>query len=126
MRIIHVVRQFHPAVGGLETVALELAREQVRAGHSVRVITLNRIFKTVAKTLLPTNEIVKGIEVVRIPFIGSSRYPIAPAVLWHLGKADIVHVHGIDFFFDFLAWTKPIHHRILVASSHGGFFHTES
>jgi alpha-1,3-mannosyltransferase len=126
MRIIHVVRQFHPAVGGLETVVLELAREQVRAGHSVRVITLNRLFKATNETLLPADEIVNGIEVVRIPFIGSSRYPIAPAVLWHLGKADIVHVHGIDFFFDFLAWTKPIHHRTLVVSSHGGFFHTES
>jgi alpha-1,3-mannosyltransferase len=69
-------------------------------------------------------EIVDGIEVVRIPYRGSHRYPIAPAVLRYIRTADIVHVHGIDFFFDFLALTKPIHRRRLVASTHGGFFHT--
>ena len=37
-----------------------------------------------------------------------------------------MHVHGINFFFDFLAWTKPLHRRRLVASIHGGFFHSQS
>ena len=67
---------------------------------------------------------VAGIEIVRIPFFGSTRYPIALAVLKHIRDADIVHVHAIDFFFDFLAWTKPLHRRRLVVSTHGGFFHT--
>jgi alpha-1,3-mannosyltransferase len=42
----------------------------------------------------------------------------------HIGGADIVHVHGLDFFFDFLAWTAPVHRRHLVVSTHGGYFHT--
>jgi len=41
-----------------------------------------------------------------------------------LGDADVIHVHGIDFFFDYLAATRWMHRRPLVASTHGGFFHT--
>ncbi len=126
MRIVHVVRQFYPAIGGFESVVWELATRQVGEGHTVRVVTLDRLFKTdgTAKAKLAARETIAGIEIVRIPFIGSSRYPIAPSAINHIGDADIVHVHAIDFFFDFLAWTKPLHHKKLVVSTHGGFFHT--
>ncbi|WJR78795.1 WecB/TagA/CpsF family glycosyltransferase [Bradyrhizobium sp. NP1] len=124
MRIVHVVRQFYPAVGGFESFVYELATRQVSDGHLVRVVTLDRLFKGVHPGTLPARERVAGVEIVRIPFFGSSRYPIAPSVLKHLGDADIVHVHAIDFFFDFLAWTRPLHRKRLVVSTHGGFFHT--
>lgn len=124
MHIVHVVRQFHPAIGGFESVCLELATAQVAAGHNVRIVTLNRLFKSQLSETLPAREQHDGIDIIRVPFCGSSRYPIAPSVLRHLGKADIVHVHAIDFFFDFLGWTKPVHRRKLVVSTHGGFFHT--
>jgi alpha-1,3-mannosyltransferase len=122
MNIVHVVRQFYPAVGGLEGVALELASAQVVAGHRVRVVTLNRLFET--NHVLPEHDVVRGAEVVRISYFGSRRYPIAPAVIKFIRDADIVHVHAIDFFFDYLAWTKPLHRKKLVVSTHGGFFHT--
>jgi alpha-1,3-mannosyltransferase len=123
MKIVHVVRQYHPAVGGLESVVQELAKWQVAQGDKVRIVTLNRIFNA-RQFQLPAHEIIDGAEVVRIPFFGSRRYAIAPSVLRHLKDADVVHVHAIDFFFDYLAWTKPIHRKPLVASTHGGFFHT--
>jgi alpha-1,3-mannosyltransferase len=63
--------------------------------------------------------------VTRIPWRGSKRYPLAPSVLGAIKGADLVHVHAVDFFFDFLAWAKPVHRLPLVASTHGGFFHTE-
>lgn len=124
MFIVHVVRQFYPAVGGFESVVLELASAQVAAGHRVRVVTLDRLFNTSDAVRLPARGVVAGAEIVRIPFFGSSRYPIAWSVLRHIGDADAVHVHAIDFFFDWLAWTKPLHGRKLVVSTHGGFFHT--
>jgi len=124
MRIVHVVRQFYPSVGGLESVVLELARWQVAHGHAPKVVTLNHVFNTTTGDVLQAREIVFGVEVVRIPFVGSKRYPLAPSVIGHLRDADVVHVHGIDFFFDYLAWTKPFHRRPLVVSTHGGYFHT--
>ncbi len=67
---------------------------------------------------------IEGIEVIRLPYKGSSRYPLCPAVFRYLKEADVVHVHGVDFFYDFLAATKWLHRRPLVLSTHGGFFHT--
>ena len=124
MVIVHVVRQFFPSVGGLENHVLDLARAQQAAGHRVRIVTLNRLFKDETQKTLPSREMLDGMEIVRIPFRGSPRYPIAPSTLRHVRDADIVHVHAIDFFFDFLAWTQPFHRRPLVATTHGGFFHT--
>jgi len=124
MRIVHVVRQFHPCIGGLEGVVLELATAQIANGHAVRVVTLNRVFNDGEEKVLPARDNICGIEVIRVQFFGSQRYPIALGVIKHLRDADIVHVHGIDFFVDYLAWTKPLHRKKLVVSTHGGFFHT--
>jgi alpha-1,3-mannosyltransferase len=123
MRIVHVVRQFDPGIGGLEAVVRNIAREQVDSGHQVRVVTLNRIFRGDGRRL-PAQETRDGVEIRRIGYAGSTRYPLAPAVLRHLSDADIVHVHAIDFFFDFLAMTRLFHRKFLVVSTHGGFFHT--
>jgi hypothetical protein len=79
MRIVHVVRQFYPAIGGFESVVWELATRQAGEGHTVRVITLDRLFKTDKPAKLAARETIAGIEIIRIPFVGSSRYPIAPA-----------------------------------------------
>jgi alpha-1,3-mannosyltransferase len=124
MLIVHVVRQFYPGVGGLENVVLELGSAQVAEGNRVRVVTLNRIFKDSSKQRLPEREWFNGIEIIRVPYFGSSRYPIALTALQHIQGADLVHVHAIDFFFDYLAWTKLIHRRKLIVSTYGGFFHT--
>jgi alpha-1,3-mannosyltransferase len=124
MRIAHVVRQFHPAVGGLEDVVKNLAIAQNAKGHDVRIVTLDRIFNSKERAPLPKHERVDGLEIVRLPFFGSRRYPIAFSALQQVRDADVVHVHGIDFFFDYLAWTAPLHRRKLVVSTHGGFFHT--
>ena len=117
MKIVHVVRQFYPAVGGLENVVRELASAQVAAGHRVRVVTLNRVFGASADHALPTHGVVDGVEVVRVPYFGSQRYPLAPAATSFVRDADVVHVHAIDFFFDYLAWTKVFHRKKLVVSN---------
>lgn len=125
MRIAHVVRQYLPAIGGMEEVVHNLARYQIEiAGHRPKIITLNRIFRN-NDANLPAHETIEGIPVVRLSYSGSERYPLCPSVLGTLRHADVVHVHGIDFFFDFLALTRPWHRKPLLASTHGGFFHTQ-
>jgi alpha-1,3-mannosyltransferase len=123
MRIVHVVRQFSPCIGGLENVVRDIAFAQAQNGHQVRVVTLNRHFATGA-ALEPAVEMMNDVEVVRLPYKGSRRYPFAPSVLKHIKDADLVHVHAIDFFFDFLALTSFFHRKKMVLSPHGAFFHT--
>lgn len=122
--IVHVTRQFAPSRGGLEDVIGNLCRQLLKRGFRVRVVTCNSVFAEPGP-LLPAHEIVDGIEVVRIPWSGSTRYPIAPQVFRHLADADLIHVHAIDFFFDALSWGRLLHRRPMVATTHGGFFHTQ-
>lgn len=124
MKVVHLTRLFWPSIGGLEEAVLNLAASQRRSGSiDASIVSLDRLPGRPGR--LPSRDIVEGIPVTRIPWRGSRRYPVAPAVLRHVRDANLVHVHGIDFFFDFLAWTRPLHRRRLVASTHGGFFHTK-
>ncbi|TKB48190.1 WecB/TagA/CpsF family glycosyltransferase [Ferrimonas sediminicola] len=124
MRILHLVRQFAPAVGGLENFVRCLVREQRRQGVDARVLTLDRVFHQ-DQPPLADQELVDGIPVIRIPYRGSYKYPLAPSVLKHLASFDLIHVHGVDFFADFLALTRRRHRKPLCLSTHGGYFHTK-
>lgn len=124
MKVVHVVRQFHPSIGGMEEVVLNIARRHLRDGEDqVEVVTLNRLFNG-GEGILPASETHYGIPVRRLGYSGSTRYPLTPAVTAAIRGADLVHVHGIDFFFDYLAMTRAVHGVPMVASTHGGFFHT--
>ncbi|NVK33875.1 MAG: glycosyltransferase family 4 protein [Rhodobacteraceae bacterium] len=123
LNIVHVVRQYAPLVGGLEDFVRNLVRHQRDVFKSVRVITLNRSFRD-PELELSEHEEIDGVEVVRLPFFGSTKYPITPAILSELAGADLVHVHAVDFFFDALAATRIFHRKTIVATTHGGFFHT--
>jgi len=121
--VVHIVRQFSPSVGGLETSVLNLARSQREIlGIDARVVTLDRVFG--GTETLRAEDNVSGVPVRRLRWRGSQRYPLAPSVLRHLQSADVIHVHAIDFFFDFLAVTRPFHGCAMIASTHGGFFHS--
>ena len=124
--IVQVVRQFLPNRGGLEDVVANLCRSLPERGFRVRVVTCDRLFSEPERGRLPAHEVIDGIEIVRIPWRGSSRYPLAPAVFRHLSNADLVHVHAIDFFFDALSWGRMLHRRPMIATTHGGFFHTKA
>lgn len=124
MKIAHIVRQFHPAVGGLEEFVLNLANAQRERSMTVEVITLNRNFQTDA--ILPSSDRVDDISVYRVPYLGSKRYPIAPGILKHLSDCDVIHIHAIDFFCDYIALLKQLKmiDAPVVVSTHGGIFHT--
>ena len=123
--IVHVVRQYAPGIGGLEEFVASLAAQQLSAFAKVRVVTCDRVFSNPEKQLL-SRETMDGIEVDRVSFLGSSRYPIMPGLWRAIRSADIVHVHGIDFAFDALAATRFLHKKPLFVTTHGGFFHTQA
>lgn len=124
IKVTHVVRQYLPSIGGMEEVVRNIALQQQRRGNEhVKIITLDRLFRN-TEEILPARQWIDGVEVIRLPYRGSSRYPVCLSILRHLGDAEVIHVHGVDFFYDFLAATQWLHRRALVLSTHGGFFHT--
>jgi alpha-1,3-mannosyltransferase len=123
MRILHAVRQYAPGIGGIESYVSQLAALQARAGDDVRVVTLDKIIDGDGKRL-PGEETRNGVTVMRVPYRGSRRYPLAPRALRHFRETDIIHVHGVEFFADFAALTSSVHRKPLVLSTHGGIFHT--
>ncbi len=117
-----MVRQFHPSVGGIERAVASLCDRLQRRGHECEVVTLERLWNDPRP--LPQTDIVDGLPVKRIPFVGGRRYFLAPQILRFATGQAIIHVHAIDFFTDFLAATRWRHHTPLVVSTHGGIFHT--
>lgn len=126
MRVLQVARQFYPKVGGIESCVLNLSRGLIARGHSVEVVTLDRDLRTGKRLDSPAS--IDSIAIHRIPFVGSRRYPIAPAWLRFIDDFDVLHVHAIDFFVDSAALSKRlgIHGKPIVLTTHGGIFHTSA
>lgn len=126
MRILQVARQFYPKVGGIESCVLNLSRALIARGHTVEVVTLNRDLRT--RRLIKAPAEIESIRVYRIPYIGSSRYPIAPAWLGFIEDFDVIHIHAVDFFVDSAAASRFVgfHRKPIVVTTHGGIFHTKS
>lgn len=124
MKIAHVVRQFYPSVGGLEDYVYNLAKEQIDDGDDVSIITLDTDFQT--GQALPPSERHHGLTITRLPWRGSQRYPVSWISPQLLNQHDVVHVHAVDFFVDYLSMLKRfgVLNTKLVLSTHGGFFHT--
>src|SRR5690606_19502790 len=94
IKVTHVVRQYLPSVGGMEEVVRNIATHQQRNGQDARIVTLDRLFRNTEERL-PEQEEIGGIGITRLPYYGSSRYPLCPAVLGHLKSSDVIHVHGV-------------------------------
>ncbi|MCL4310692.1 MAG: glycosyltransferase family 4 protein [Actinomycetota bacterium] len=122
MKILQVVRQYFPGTGGMETYVSSLCRELKERGHRSDVATLGYLFKS--RKPLPPYQNVAGIDVIRLPSLGTARYFVAPRLLQLLPRYDLIHVHGVDFFIDLLGSGRRFHGKPVVLSTHGGFFHT--
>jgi alpha-1,3-mannosyltransferase len=123
VKILQITRQFLPSTGGVEAVVNGLSRALQTNGHEVNIVTLKKIFCT--GEAAPDHSILNGLPVSRIRHWGIKRYPIAPEVLKHVNGHDVLHVHAVDFFVDFLAWSQMFHKHPIVLSTHGGIFHTK-
>lgn len=125
MKILHIVRQFAPSIGGLEDYVFNLSKEQIKLGHNVTVLTLNSNFQTDEK--LTKEELIAGIRVRRLKWLGSKRYSLTLIKPSFLNSFDVLHVHAVDFFIDYISFLKKM--RLvkpkLILTTHGGFFHTK-
>jgi alpha-1,3-mannosyltransferase len=123
MKILQLTRQFLPAQGGMESVVEGLSVALQRKGHTVQVATLRSLFAT--GTTAPAESVEAGLPVRRMRHWGPRRYPAALAALSAVRGYDLVHIHAIDFFVDYLSLLRLLHRVPLVVSTHGGFFHTQ-
>jgi len=125
MKIGHIVRQFHPGVGGLEEYVKALAAHQAKTGVDVEVLTLNRVYKD-RNTTLPDYCEILGVKVRRFSYLGSDRYPVSVSMIKYLlsNEYDCLHIHGVDFFIDSISFLSRFKKIKFILSTHGGFFHT--
>jgi alpha-1,3-mannosyltransferase len=118
MKILHVSYNFYPVTGGVERNIEDICRGLAELGHQSDVCCV-RVPGTSAE------EIHNGIRIRRVKAINAKFYKIAPGALRAAVGYDIVHVHGLGFFSDFLGLSKKLHGKRLVLSTHGGIFHTD-
>jgi N-acetylglucosaminyldiphosphoundecaprenol N-acetyl-beta-D-mannosaminyltransferase len=120
MRVLHVSRYFHPAVGGTENVIAGLAAALTAHDIESQVLTTTR--RSDERGPAPR------VPVVRVPVVGPDRFPIPAGRLRHVlrsfADADVVHVHDVRFLFEVAQLLTRVLGRPLVVSTHGLLFHT--
>jgi len=109
LKVVLVSDYYFPHVGGgVERVVEELAHNLLKFGHEVRVVTFN-------PDGWPSEEVIDGIEIVRIPSINLQPMVGVPAAVnAGLGirrffeDADVIHTHNIFFLLSLLtALSRP-------------------
>jgi len=95
MKILFQGMYFYPEVGGMEVHMLNLARNFIKLGNEIEIVTSNSL-----KTL--NKEVYDGIVIIRTPFFGKNLFGWAltaffsiPAFLKRVKYADIIHGHDI-------------------------------
>lgn len=122
MKVLHVSHHFSPCIGGTEKYIMDLCLASKKNGIQTEVVCLDKC--SGSKKKLKKTEIIQGIKVTRIPFINLKLYKIATKISEHLKDFDLIHVHGIGFFSDYIIAKKQEHKKPVIISTHGGIFHT--
>jgi glycosyltransferase involved in cell wall biosynthesis len=98
LRILMPSIYFPPRVGGIESHVFYLAREMVKRGHSVEVVT------TRTERTSPSRETMDGVDVKRVPSFGKhfvgwilSSVVSVPQVVKSAAGSDVIHCHTFAF-----------------------------
>lgn len=124
LKVLHVVRQYHPAIGGLESYVYNMVKNQRKLGYVCEILTLDKVFHGYDGTL-PSFETIDGVSVHRVSFKGRRRFFLPVISPKFFRDYDIVHVHNTDMFYDYGAVCSFFTRAPFFATTHGGFFHTE-
>lgn len=90
MKILHIYKDYHPVMGGIENAIKWLAEAQAAAGHEVTVLVA-------ALGKRGSIETVNGVRVHKIPRLGTvASTPLTPTLPFILRKypVDIAHIHS--------------------------------
>ncbi len=115
MNILQTPVRFHPFVGGVEKYVLTLSQELAARNHSVTVVCAN-------EPRSPSSEIVNGIRVKRLPYIGkvanTNITPTLPLALLS-EDYDVVHTHlPTPWAADWSAFAAMLRKKPLVLTYH--------
>lgn len=123
LRLLHVVRQYRPSIGGMESYVEEMIRRQ-SAQYEIVLMTLDRLFD--GGDPLPRCEETPAARIVRVPFRGRKNLFFPMASLREICAADLIHVHGTDQLFDVVSALARVTKAPLFVTTHGLYFHTET
>jgi alpha-1,3-mannosyltransferase len=122
MKVLLFTNSYYPILGGIENVVENLSNQIKKSKIETEILTLNNVR---GKKLSPVGKH-NEIKITRLPFLDLKYYKIS-TIPWKIIKNyDLIHIHTLGFFCDFLLLTKPLHRKKIVISTHGGFFHTNS
>jgi glycosyltransferase involved in cell wall biosynthesis len=125
-----LTKRFWPYAGGVERYVEDLASEQVRRGHNVRILTIDRDLVTGLPGRLARSEYYRGTRIDRVPAIGTSRKQIPiggfATIVGDYRWADVVHEHDPRFLFETSLILRRVIGRPLFVHSHGLILHTAS
>jgi glycosyltransferase involved in cell wall biosynthesis len=130
MKVLMVIAQFYPIVGGAEKQAQLLAKKLMEKGVDVKIVTGWWRFKT------PPREVVDGVHVTRnfscwgmfgikgLRFLGGLMYMVSLGIylLAHKRDYDIIHVHQALYpaFVSALCGKELLHKPVIVKIASSG------
>ena len=95
LRGLMVAARYFPFMGGIESHIHEVGRRLVARGHRVGILTAD------PSGVLPTEENVEGIDIVRVStLLPKSDFCLAPGLATRMvsGSWDVVHIQGYHTF----------------------------
>jgi glycosyltransferase involved in cell wall biosynthesis len=126
MKILIVTHYFEPHIGGIEIVAYNQAKELVKQGHEVTIVTSKLKHEKAV-------EQVEGIRIVRIAAWNlleenfNVPYPLfsprlVSTIIREIKKNDIIHAHGVLYLGSFIsALVARIYKKPFIVTEHIGF-----